>query len=306
MEAIIEPRPLVLVWWNTSLSPLGKPRATAVEKGFVIALIADLFQRLRVDFLALGEVCSQDLQDIQAAIGLPSVGVHDASTVDRKPMFDTGVLYDQNRLAVSDFRSHLSSYGKITLKVGERLTILGRDTAREIHVFVSHWPSRLYCPETHHRRFEIGTALRQALDDIRRNGPEEFIVLMGDYNDDPCSPSLASHLLATRDRDLARKSDSLLYNPFWRRLGESDAFLRGKPGLGICGTYYYAKGEQTRWHTFDQIIFSSAFLRDGPFVLNEEHSRIVRIESIESKMRKSSAIFDHLPVMSVIDIRRPT
>ena len=264
------------------------------------------FQRLRIDLLALGEVCSQDLQDIQAAIGVPSVGIHDVSIVDRKPMFDTGILYDQNRLAIGATLSLLDCYGKTKLKVGERLTILSRDAAREIHVFVSHWPSRLYCQETHHRRSEIGTALRRALDDIRSSSSEEFIVLMGDYNDDPCSPSLTNHLLATRYRDLARENDSFLYNPFWRRLGESDAFLKGKPRAGICGTYYYAKGEQTRWHTFDQIIFSSAFLRDGPFVLNEEHSQIVRIESIESKMRKSSEIFDHLPVMSVIDIRRPT
>jgi hypothetical protein len=306
MEAMVEPRPLVLVWWNTSLSPLGKPRATAAQKGFGRALIADLFQRLRVDLLALGEVCSRDLQDIQAAIGVPSVGIHDASTVDRKPMFDTGVLYNRDRLDVVETLSLLDCYGKTKLKVGERLTILSRETAREMHVFVSHWPSRLHCQEAHPRRTEIGAALRRALDEIRSSGPDEFIVLMGDYNDDPCSPSLANHLLATRDRDLARENGSFLYNPFWRRLGESDPFLRGKQSVGICGTYYYAKGEHTRWHTFDQIIFSSAFLREGPMVLNEEHSQIIRIESIESKMRKSRATFDHLPVMSVIDIRRPT
>jgi hypothetical protein len=301
-----ESTPLVLMWWNTSLSPVAKPRKNPADKAYVVAAVGEMFRTLRADVFALGEVCSQDLRDIHAAIGVPNVSLHDATAYQGKAQFDTGVLYNRNRLAVATTRSVLDSYGTTTLKLGERLTLRSQDAAREIHLFISHWPRRLFCHETDHKRIEIGTALRRELDRIRRSvTPPEFIVLMGDYNDDPYSPSLAHHLLATRDRELAQKNNKFLYNPFWRLLGESAPFVSGRVGRGICGTYYYSGGEHGRWHTFDQIMFSSAFLGNGPLILNEEKCQIVRSESIESRMR-STDVFDHLPVMSVIDVRRTT
>ena len=303
----VESQPLVLMWWNTSLSPLGRPRDPPADKAYVVTAISEMFRTFRVDIFALGEVCSQDLREVHAAIGVPNVSLHDATTLHGKPQFDIGVLYNRNRLAIDDTLSVLDSYGKTTLKLGERLTLASQDADCAIHLFISHWPSWLHCHETHHRRTEIGTALRRALDNIRRSAtPTEFIVLMGDYNDDPCSPSLAHHLLATRDRELARTNNNFLYNPFWRLLGESAPFASGDVGRGICGTYYYSSGEHSRWHTFDQIMFSSAFLGDGPLILNEERCVIVRNNTMESRVRRSADVLDHLPVMSVIDVRRAT
>ena len=268
------------------------------------AAVADMFRTLRVDVFALGEVCSEDLRDIHAAIGVPSISLHDATVLEGKPHFDTGVLFNRNRLAVGSTGSVLDSFGKTTLKLGERVTFLSQDAEQDIHLFISHWPSWLHCHEMDHKRTEIGAALRRALDEVRvSDAPMEFIVLMGDYNDDPCSPSLAHHLLATRDRELARGSNRFLYNPFWRLLGESAPFVI-EGGRGICGTYFYSGGDHSHWHTFDQIMFSSAFLGDGPLVLNEEGCQIVRSDSIECKIRLSKSVFDHLPVMGVIDVRR--
>jgi hypothetical protein len=129
---------------------------------------------------------------------------------------------------------------------------------------------------------------------------------MGDYNDDPYSPSLAQHLLATRDRELVRKNDSYLYNPFWRMLGESAPFNHGNESKSICGTYYYSSGKPSRWFTFDQIMFSSAFFQNGPFLLNEGRSMIIWNEDLDSRIRSSDGIFDHLPVLSVIDVKEAT
>ena len=300
-----ETRPLVLAWWNTSLSPLGKPRKTPADSSYVLNFVRELVRTLGVDILALGEVCSQDVSDIIRAIGDPRLSFHDATLMDGERRFDTAILFDRRRLSLDASVSVLDSYGKSTLKVGEKVRLLSFETGEYLHLFVSHWPSRLYCSETSPRRTEIGTSLRKALDDIRSGATSrQFIVLMGDYNDDPCSPSLANHLLATRDRDLARENDKFLYNPFWRRLGEAVPFVVGQTLQSICGTCYYAGGETSRWFTFDQMMFSSAFLRDGPFVLNEEHSMIVRSDDLESRIRSSGEVLDHLPVAGIIDIRR--
>lgn len=291
-----EPRSLVLAWWNTSLSPLGEHRAKADEKEFVTQLVRGFFERLSVDILALGEVTIQDVMEIHGAIGNPNVSYHDAA----QGRSDIGVLYNRKRLTIAESKAILDSYGKSTLKVGEQITFVLRDTKEYFYLLVSHWPSRLYCSENNPRRFEIGMSLRKVLDEIRNMSREPYIVLMGDYNDDPCSPSLASHLLATRDRTLAKQKEQFLYNPFWRKLGESDPLGQGVSS--ICGTYFYRSGEHTRWHTFDQIIFSSAFLNGKSLSLNEALTQIVRSEELENLLTGPS-IFDHLPVISVIDIR---
>ena len=50
-------------------------------------------------------------------------------------------------------------------------------------------------------------------------------------------------------------------------------------------------------------MFSSAFLNDGRYLLNEEKSMIIWSEELESRLRSSKEIFDHLPVLGVIDIK---
>lgn len=299
-----ETRPLVMLWWNTSLSPLGKSRASSVDKGYVAAYLAELRRTLDVDIMALGEVCVEDVNDIIAAIDDPHLSFHDATrTVDGRT-FDIAVLFDRRRLSLDASGPILDSFGKTTLKVAERLSFISCETGRHLHLFVSHWPSRLHCAELAPKRTEIGIALRKTLDDIRNCAPfRQFIVLMGDYNDDPYAPSLADHLLATRDRELARTNDAFLYNPFWRRLGESEPFAHGQRTSSIGGTYYYSRGQRSRWFTFDQIMFSSAFLNDGPFHLNEGRSMVVRSEELELRIRNNREKFDHFPILGVLDIQ---
>jgi len=296
--------PLVMLWWNTSLSPLGESRATPADKAYVANYLAELRRSFNVDILALGEVCTEDIGDIVTAIGDPHLSFHDATHMVSRCKFDIAVLYDHRRLLLTDTGAILDSYGKATLKVGERLQFYSHDTGETLHMFVSHWPSRLHCHETDSKRTEIGTSLRKTLDDIRTaTDSQEYIVLMGDYNDDPYSPSLANHLLATRDRELAQNNDAYLYNPFWSWIGETTPFVRDQKIKSICGTHYYAGGNHSRWFTFDQIMFSSAFLQDGSLLLNEEQCMIVLNEDLESRLRNSKEIFDHLPVLGVIDIK---
>jgi hypothetical protein len=299
-----EPKPLVMLWWNTSLSPLGESHATTADKAYVAAYLTELRRNLHVDIMALGEVSTDDINDIVAAIGDPHLSFHDATHMVSKCKFDIAILFDRRRLSLDDSSSILDSFGKTTLKVGERLRFISRESGEYLHLFVSHWPSRLHCHESDPKRTEIGTSLRKTLDAIRNSSTsQQYIILMGDYNDDPYSPSLSNHLLATRDRELARTNDSFLYNPFWRKLRESAPFVHGQSTKSICGTHYYSSGSHSRWFIFDQIMFSSAFLQDGPFLLNEERSMIIWNDDLELRLRSSKEIFDHLPVLAVIDIK---
>ncbi len=298
-------KPLILAWWNTSFSPLGKTRSSANQKIFGIRLIKDLFINLNVDLLALGEVCTQDIEEIIKEIGIPSLSYHDATQSSGKAKFDIAVIYKRDRFKLKDFNSSLDSFGDSTLKIGEQITFLLKEIDQNINIYVSHWPSRMFCAENSPKRIEIATALRRSIEKLKlKYNDPQFVVLMGDYNDEPFSPSLSHHILGTRDRELAKESDRYLYNPFWRKLGEKEPLSENDKSKSICGTYFYNnKGEHTRWFTFDQILFSSAFLQNNTMTLNETLTQIINSDELELRIKNSQEIFDHFPVLSVINIR---
>jgi len=299
--------PLVFLWWNTSLSPpIKKKKATAEDRTFVVEQIKEMRAALRFDILGLGEVDAEDLRIILDGVGDSSLSVIDVTDHSGKLMFDTAIIYDRTKLSVIELdqtQSFIEGYGKVTLKLGELVSFVTLENGAVIHLVVSHWPSRLTAGELEGRRAELGTLLRVSLARLRTDGADPFIVLMGDYNDDPFSPSLSAHLLATRDRELAKRNSKFFYNPFWRCLGESLPSAVSDTDSSVCGTHFYRNGEHTEWFTYDQIIFASAFLGDGPIILNEEHSRIVATPELKRRLRSRKHVCDHFPVLSVVTLR---
>ena len=117
---------------------------------------------------------------------------------------------------------------------------LGDDT---IHVFVNHWPSRVG-GEQRSAPGRAAAALvdKKMVDSLEHNGKPAKIIVMGDLNDDPISPSVMRVLNAKGRVDDILPGD--LYNP-WVELY--------KKGLG---TLAY----QDAWGLFDQIIINSSWL----------------------------------------------
>ena len=295
--------PLVFLWWNTSLAPpVAKLKATATDREFVVEQIGVMRDTVRFAVLGLCEVQSSDLAAIMLGLGDPNLRLIDKTARNGQLKFDTALIYDQTQLIHVDSRSFVERYGKRSLKLGEMLTFVTVSTGIVIHVVLSHWPSRRSVSESDPKRTELGTLLRASLAAWRRD-PQAYIVLMGDYNDDPFSPSLASHLLATRDRELARRDPRYFYNPFWRWLGESLPTAIAGSGASVCGTHYYRGGEQTEWFTYDQIIFTSAFLNGGDALLDETLTKIVSTPALAASLQNTKHVCDHFPVMSTVNLK---
>lgn len=112
-----------------------------------------------------------------------------------------------------------------------------------IHVMVNHWPSRSGGEERSipARAAAAGVA-RRVVDSLMALNPKSKVVIMGDLNDDPISPSLTKVLRAKGD--ISDVKESGLYNPWY------DFYKRG------IGTIAY----QDAWGLFDQIVISQAWL----------------------------------------------
>lgn len=112
-----------------------------------------------------------------------------------------------------------------------------------IHVFVNHWPSRSGGEERSipARAAAAGVA-RRVVDSLMVINPNSKVVIMGDLNDDPISPSLTKTLGAKGK--LSEVKQSGLFNPWL------DLYKKG------IGTIAY----QDSWGLFDQIVISQAWL----------------------------------------------
>ncbi len=112
-----------------------------------------------------------------------------------------------------------------------------------VHVFVNHWPSRVGGEERSiPARAAAAGVVKHSVDSLTAQNPLAKVVIMGDLNDDPISPSVAKVLNAKGDQK--NVSLSGLYNPWM------DMYKKG------IGTLAY----QDAWGLFDQIIVSAGWL----------------------------------------------
>ncbi len=119
--------------------------------------------------------------------------------------------------------------------------ILDTDT---VHVFVNHWPSRRGGEAASSwKRKKAADVVRAQVDSLTKLNENAKIVIMGDLNDDPVSPSVVKNLGAATDKQNAIQNKSL-FNPWY-------AFY--KKGIGTLGF-------SDRWNLFDQIIISYGFV----------------------------------------------
>ncbi|HMI79536.1 MAG TPA: hypothetical protein VK484_12135 [Ferruginibacter sp.] len=112
-----------------------------------------------------------------------------------------------------------------------------------VHVFVNHWPSRSGGEERSiPARAAAAGVVKKTVDSLMAVNPHSKVMIMGDLNDDPISPSITKVLGAKGKMSDVKESG--LFNPW------ADFYRRG------IGTSAY----QDSWGLFDQIIISEAWL----------------------------------------------
>jgi hypothetical protein len=131
------------------------------------------------------------------------------------------------------------------------LYVAGKLDGEMVHIFVNHWPSRRGGEEASAPNRAIAAGVcKHKIDSLMAIDPQSKVIVMGDLNDDPVSPSVAKVLGAKGVKEDVKEGG--LYNPWM------DTYKQG------IGTLAY----QDSWNLFDQIIISSGFLdkkQDGYF-----------------------------------------
>lgn len=294
---------LGIAWWNTSLSPIrARHRAEEEDKQIAAGIVNSLVDSLQIDCLALGEVTSDELTYLLNSCCTQDYGIFDGTLKKESHLFDTGLIYNKNRLEIIDSGDLTDGYGNRELKLAQRIDFRVRETYEELHVYICHWPSRLWCHENSAMRNTFGIRLHDSIGNFKQASEQAAqIIIMGDFNDEPFDESLAQYLLATRDRTKVMLDDKYFYNPFWRHLGEVFPFSANGDGSNGCGTCFHKSGgEETRWRTFDQIIVSSSLLDHDRWFIDEENTDSLKNPILDELLESKSRIFDHRPVLSYL------
>lgn len=123
------------------------------------------------------------------------------------------------------------------------LWVKGKLDGETIHILINHWPSRFGGEERSRPGRDAAAKInRYQIEKIQQADSSAKIIVMGDLNDDPVSPSVTKVLQAKGRLKDVKAGD--LYNPW---------FNLYKKGIG---TLAY----QDAWSLFDQIIISHSFL----------------------------------------------
>jgi hypothetical protein len=160
---------------------------------------------------------------------------------------DVAMLYNPAYFTVlhaEALYTDISRYAEKGSRTRDVLHVIGILAGDTTHVFVNQWPSRRggEAASAPLRAIAAGVSKR-VIDSLMRHNPATRVLVMGDLNDDPTSPSVAKVLAAKGEKDKVENGE--LFNPW-------TAFLE----KGIGSLAY-----NDSWNLFDQIMLSSGWLK---------------------------------------------
>ncbi|GAD07332.1 Endonuclease/Exonuclease/phosphatase family [Porphyromonas crevioricanis] len=121
---------------------------------------------------------------------------------------DCALLYRPEIFRLTNSSAHpVNIPGEPHIKTRDVVLASGKIDGENFHFLVGHWPSRAGGEAASiHRRMAAARVMRTLTDSIVSADETAKVILMGDFNDDPTSPSVAKGL------DLKEKADPLAYN----------------------------------------------------------------------------------------------
>jgi predicted extracellular nuclease len=167
---------------------------------------------------------------------------------------DVGLLYNPKYFTVEASDKlfvQLPGGSKDSYFTRDVLWVKGKLDGETVHIYVNHWPSRVGGEvRSAPARAAAAMVCKKHMDSIAKADGYQKVIIMGDLNDDPVSPSVAKVLNAKEKETDVHPGG--LYNP-WIEL-----YKKG------YGTLAY----QDAWGLFDQIMISYPWLnkdQDGLF-----------------------------------------
>lgn len=248
-------RPLILQ--KEEFSPTGKKVWTKDKYNRKLQNLSEVIAQLGKNetnsapvIVGLCEIENREtVEDIinQPALKEFNYGVVHFNSFDARGV-DVALIYQKERFQVTKAKPYIIDLYE---NDGSRdytrdiLRVTGKLDGEEVTFLVNHWPSRSGGEQVSRpKRKRAAEVMKGIYDEIRTENPKAKIIAMGDFNDDPVSPSLDKIMNAIPNRGKAKDTDivNLMYTMF-------------KNGMG---TLAY----RDSWNLFDQFLVTGTLI-DG-------------------------------------------
>jgi len=179
---------------------------------------------------------------------------------------DVALLYNPKYFTVINSKKlfvHLPEGAKSAYFTRDVLWVKGILNGDTIHVFVNHWPSRVGGEQrSAPGRAAAAQVDKNFIDSIEAHQPNAKIIVMGDLNDDPVSPSITKVLGAKANIDAVKPGE--LYNPWINMYKKGIGTLAYQDAWGLFDqimlTYSWLDKNQTGYFFYQQHIFNKEFM----------------------------------------------
>ncbi len=246
--------------WDTEFTPSGKRRYGTYIYQDKLQHLARVISEIGTDIspdgpaiLGVAEVENRAvLEDLvrQQAIASRDYRIVHFESPDFRGI-DVALLYQAKYFEVKQARAiPLKLYNEDgSLRVTRDILFVSGDFMGEpLHLLVNHWPSRRGGQNATQAYRNAGAAVcKNIVDSLLQADPAAQIIIMGDLNDDPNSPSVKKILKAKKKAKQVGEGElfNALYAPFSK-------------GFGTLAW-------RDSWNLFDQLIISEGLLRKEGF-----------------------------------------
>ncbi|MDF2551988.1 MAG: endonuclease [Chryseobacterium sp.] len=246
----------------------------------------------------------QVIEDLikQPVLAKSNYGIVHYNSYDARGI-DIAIIYQKNRFIVQNsYTKEIKIYNEDGKRQYTRdvLVVIGLLDGEKFAVFMNHWPSRSGGEAVSQpKRNAAAAVLKNEMDKISLENPGIKLISMGDYNDDPVSPSLKKHLGAVGDpSELSDKSPyyNLMYKLY--KAGVASLAYRDAPNLFdqiiISKNLYSTEKLTPTYSLFKAEIYAPSYLvnKDGQW-------KGYPFRSWDGD-RFTGGYSDHFPAVSVI------
>ena len=246
----------------------------------------------------------QVIQDLiaQPVLAKSNYGIVHYNSFDARGI-DVAIIYQKSRFKVTEsYDKDIKIFNDDGYRSYTRgvLVVKGILDGEKVAFFMNHWPSRSGGEaKSLPRRAAAAKVLKEEMDKLTAEEPDRKLFAMGDFNDDPVSPSLKKILGAVGDP--AQLSEKTPYYNLMHKLykaGVASLAYRDAPNLFdqiIVSQNLYSTEKLTPTYTiFKAEIFAPSYL-----VNSEGQWKGYRLRSWDGD-RFTGGYSDHFPAVSVI------
>ncbi len=238
----------------------------------VIAELGSQYTKTLPTIVGLIEVENRKvIEDLikQPALAKGDYGIIHFNSYDYRGI-DVALIYQKKRfIPIKTYKKELKLFNENGNREYTRdlLVAYGILDGERVAVFMNHWPSRRGGEAiSMAKRNAAATALKEEMDKFRLQDPNIKLFAMGDFNDDPVSPSLKNYLKAVGDEK--QLSDeypyfNLMYKPY--KKGVASLAYRDAPNLFdqiIVSKNLVLDQDPTRYEVYKTEIYAPEYLKN--------------------------------------------